>query len=134
MSERQYTIPKDVWDECICIIRGYDRLRDEYESVLQSTPPPPDGQPKPTCPGNPTEREAMKRAMMAMRLNAVDEAFTVIHPDYRQAIRDNIVKRKRYPDYAHRQTFVRWKTRMVRYLAISLLLLDPTPPSDEKKS
>ena len=123
MSEKKYTIPKAIWDECICIIRGYDRLKEQYDSLIQLSPPPPDGQPKARSPGDPTGREAIKLAQMSMRLNAVDEAFTVIPPEYRQAIRDKIVKRHDYPDYACYRTFCTWKARMLKYLAEKLLFI-----------
>ena len=126
MSEQQarvYTVPKDVWDECICIIRGHERLKAEYDLLIQLSPPPPDGQPKSRYPGDPTGREAIRLGMMAMRINAVDEAFTIIPLEYRQAIRDKIVKRREYPDYAHRATYCRWKARMIKYLAERLLFI-----------
>ena len=123
MNQRQYTIPKDIWDECICIIRGYDRLREEYENLVHTSPPPPDGQPRATYPGDPTCRIAGRMALMSIRLNAVDEAFSIVPVEYRQAIRDKIVRRTPYPDYVGRNTFSRWKSRMIKYLAERLLLI-----------
>lgn len=123
MAGRTYTIPEDVWRECISIIRDYDKTQALYESLLYESPSPLTGQPKAKSPSSPTERAGMNRALMAIRLNAVDEAFTIIPPEYKQAIRDNIVKRIDYPAYAHRSTYVRWKTRMIKYLAERLLLL-----------
>ena len=123
MAGRTYTIPEDVWRECVSIIREYDRAKEEYESLLHQSPPPMDSQPKARSTNSPTERVAIRRAQMSLRLCAVDEAFTVIPPEYRQAIWDNIVKRNDYPAYAHRSTYVRWKTRMIKYLAERLLLL-----------
>lgn len=123
MSQNHYSIPKDIWDECIYIIRGYDSLLMEYESQIQTSPSTPTGQPKARSPSSPTERAGINRALMAIKLNAVDEAFTIIPPEYSQAIRDNIVKRIQYPDYAGRRTFVRWKARMIKYLAEKLLLI-----------
>ena len=123
MAGRTYTIPENVWRECICIIRDYDRTQAEYESLLHQSPSPLTGEPKARSPSSPTERAGMNRALMAIRLNAVDEAFTIIPPEYSQAIRDNIVKRIQYPDYAGRRTFVRWKARMIKYLAEKLLLI-----------
>jgi len=123
MSEKQYTVPKDIWDECIRIIRGYDRLHEEYEGLLHSSPPPPDGQPRSRCPGKAVECEAIERALLSIKLNAVDEAFSIIPVEYRQDIRDKIVKRTPYPDYTGRNTFSRWKARMIKYLAERLLLM-----------
>ena len=123
MTGRTYTIPEDVWRECISIIRDYDRTQALYESLLHQSPSPLTGEPKARSPSSPTERAVIERALTAIKLNAVDEAFTVIPLEYRKAIRDNIVKRSDYPTYAHRSTYVRWKTRMIQYLAEKLLLI-----------
>ena len=123
MTGRTYSIPEHVWRECICIIRDYDKTQALYESLLYESPSPLTGQPKARSPSSPTERAGMNRALMAIRLNAVDEAFTIIPPEYSQAIRDKIVSRKDYPDYAGYRTFCRWKARMIKYLAEKLLLI-----------
>jgi hypothetical protein len=123
MTGRTYTIPEHVWRECICIIRDYDRARAEYESLQDLSPSPLTGQPKARSPSSPTERAAIKCALMSIRLNAVDEAFGRVPEEYRQAIRDNIVKRLEYPDYAHRNTYGYWKRKVVKHLAEKLLLM-----------
>ena len=123
MAGRTYTIPEHVWRECICIIRDYDRAKEEYESLLCESAAAPNGMPKAKSPSSPTERIAIRRAQMSIRLCAVEEAFTVIPTEYRQAIWDNIVNRSDYPIYTHRSTFVRWKRRMIKCLAERLLLI-----------
>jgi hypothetical protein len=120
---RVSAIPEEIWRECILIIRDYDRAREEYESLICGNQSALTGMPRANSPGNPTERAAVQRALMSMKLNAVDEAFGRVPEEYRQAIRDNIVKRTPYPDYAHRVTFVRWKAKIIRHLAEKLLLI-----------
>ena len=123
MAGRTYTIPESIWRECIHIIRDYDRARAEYDGLLDQAATSLSGMPKAEIPGSPTERAAIERALMAIRLNAVDEAFGRVPEDYRQAIRDNIVKRAEYPGYAHRNTFVYWKRKMIIHLAEKLLMM-----------
>ena len=123
MTGRTYSIPEHVWRECICIIRDYDRARAEYDSLLNDSPSLLTGMPKARSPSSSTERAAIKRALMSMRLCAVEEAFTIIPVEYRQAIWDKIAYGKDYPDYACYKTFCRWKARMLKYLAEKLLLI-----------
>lgn len=71
-SYKEYILPHNVYMQVLYIIRDYERLLEEKERILHSSPFD-DGQPKGTDTGNPTERKALKLAQISSKINAIDQ-------------------------------------------------------------
>ena len=116
-------LPRTVWNQCLCLVRDYNRLYEEYEAAIQDSPPPPDGQPKSGEPGDPTCREAVKRVQMSIRLRAVENALFCVPEEYREGVWNNIVKYERYPTDAEPRTYRRWKLRFLKRIAENMYFI-----------
>ncbi len=116
-------LPRTVWNQCLCLVRDYNRLYEEYECAIHDSPPPPDGQPKSGGTGDPTGREAIKRVQMSIRLRAVENALYIIPEEYREGVWDNITKHQQYPDDAADRTYKRWKARFIKKIAENMYFI-----------
>lgn len=116
-------LPRAVWKQCLYMVRDYERLSDEYENAIQDSPQPPDGQPKARSIANQTEREAIKRVQMSIKLRAIENALYCVPEEYRSGVWNNIVKFERYPDYAASKTYKRWKSRFIDELARNMYMI-----------
>jgi len=68
LSQTKYKLPDDLKMQCISIVRGYDRRKDEYhkkrEAIIYGSTKPSDGQPKGNMTGNPTYDKVIKLEMI----------------------------------------------------------------------
>lgn len=92
------------------------RIRYEYpeavrerEAILESSPPPPDGQPGGRKVTDPTGDKALRLATLAKFVNAVDNGIRTIPEEYRDGVLKHVAYGKRYPRTAARSTWERWE-------------------------
>lgn len=123
VKNNPYYLPQPVYRQVLWLIRDYDRMVEEYDNAIWDSPEPPDGQPRGSNIGNPTEREGAKRAALYERIHAIEQALLVIPESYRQAIWDNIQYYARYPEYYSRRTYSTWRCRFLYTVAEKLYLI-----------
>ena len=109
-------VPKTVHQECIWVVRDYERLCNlaergiesgrfgPYEIVLYAD----------DAEGLIPSR-IVENAMF--RVNCIHMALGSIPMEYRKGIMDNITKRTDYPFTASRNTWEMWKSRFIKDLA-----------------
>ena len=116
-----YLLPQPLYRMTLAFIRDHDRKRSAYEELATASPPPPDGQPRGSAKGSPTERSGMRRFELWIAISAVDDALGVIPPEYQKGVWENIVLYKRYPDDASPSTYKRWKQKFIHQVAHNML-------------
>ena len=92
------------------------KIRNEYlddvaerEAILESSPPPPDGQPGGRRVTDPTGDKALRLAVLSRFVNGVDGAIRQIPEEYRQGVWNHVLYGKRFPALATRSTWERWE-------------------------
>lgn len=109
--------------QIIYIIRDYDRLKVSQEDIILESPPPPDGMPRGSGPGDPTANKASKYAKERDKVRGIEKAMQSIPPEYLQPILDNIKESARFPDYANYKTWKTWKRILIRKVGENLEML-----------
>lgn len=115
-----YYLERTLYRATLAVIRDYDRLRAEYDSILSASPAPPDGMPRSTKISDPTGRDAVRRAEMSRKLRAVEDALSCVPEEYRRGVWESAAYYKRYPDDADRTTYWRYKARFIYNVAQNL--------------
>ena len=115
-----YILPSDLWHRTLYFIRGYDRMREEYDDrIEEGMSPGSDGVPggKTYRTGDPTGMKAIKLSVLGEQIRAIEKAKLVVPYEYMDSIWDNIMTRNPYPNDAHRNTYGYWKGRFVYEVA-----------------
>lgn len=112
-----YVLPRTLYHKTQWLIRDYERLKAEYETAGDISAVNYDGMPHGSEAGNPTLRNALKRAEIGSDLKAIDAALRRIPEEYRAGVFESIVYRKRYPDTAGINTWKRWRQRFIYFAA-----------------
>ena len=110
-------IPDTLCRQVVWLIKDYDRLKQEYDNAIWDSPDPPDGQPRGSNNGDPTSREAIKRAEIFKKLQAVERSILEIPECYREGVWNNMIYKIPYPNNADRTTYWRYKARFIRGVA-----------------
>lgn len=109
-------LPKHLYKQTLCLIRDYNRLKEDYEeAILESHTA--EGGVGGGAPGDPTGALALRIENMHDRLKAVEKAKKEIPEEYQAGVWQNIIYDARYPDDADRRTYGRWKARFVYHVA-----------------
>lgn len=116
-------IPHNLYMQIIYIIRDYDRLKASIDDKILESPPPPDGMPRGSGTGDPTANRARKLELLMEQIRGIENAIRCIPEEYRQPILDNIKNYTRFPDYADRKTWSRWKGALIRKVGENLNML-----------
>ena len=112
-----YLLPQPLYRMTLAFIRDYPRKLSEYNNICEESPAPPDGQPKGTLTGDPTERAGLRRAKLHDSIKAVDQALALLPEEYRKGVWNNIIHYKRYPDDADPRTYRRYKQMFIYHVA-----------------
>ena len=112
-----YLLPQPLYRMTLAFIRDHERKRSAYEELATESPPPPDGMPRGSATGNPTERFGMRRFELWLAISAVEDALLTIPEEYRDGVWQNIVYYKRYPDDASPSTYKRYKQKFIHQVA-----------------
>ena len=113
-----YKLPHNLYMRMLYLIRDYERIRAEREDILNASPAP-DGVSH-TGTGNPTELKAIKLAELGNSCGAVERAVSIVPPEYRKAVWNNICYQSPYPIDAGEATYKRWKCRLIYEVAKNL--------------
>jgi len=105
------------------IIRDYDRMKDEYQEILQLSPPALTGVPGSRELTDPTGDKAIRLAMISGEMHAVDQALKKIPREYRQGVKRNVMYGSWYPKDADARTYRRWKQRFMYWVAEKLKII-----------
>lgn len=101
----------------LAFIRDHNRKVKEYKKIVEESPPPPDGQPRGSGTGKPTERDGIRRAELREAIDAVQAALKQVPEEYRKGVWENIFLERRYPDDADPRTYRTYKQRFIYYVA-----------------
>ena len=121
-------LPREVYYRCLWTVRDADRLR-MMASVLESdcigeTDAKNDGIISSVTPAEDAiliSEESARRA--AYELGCIERAFGKIPEVYRKGLSDNITDKVPFPDFAHPNTWKRWKLVLMYELARELRLI-----------
>ena len=116
-NDINYLLPRDVYMATVWYIRGYRRLLEHYEEILEGSAPLSETTGK-SGPGDPTFRKAAKLAEISGRLEPINAALERIPEEYRDGVLRAIVDKERYPNTAGKATWKRWRQRFVYYVAL----------------
>ena len=116
-KNNEYLLPRTLYRLTLALIRDYERRDEEYNSIAEESPPPPDGQPKGTKSGNPTERNGIRCAEKSDAIKAIDDALGMIPEEYREGVWYSITQNRRYPDDADPRTYSRYKQKFIYLVA-----------------
>ena len=106
-----YKLPQSVYMRVLWKIRDYERLREEQMKILYASSPPPDGQPKSSALGNPTEQKALRRAYIDAELAAIDQASIVLQGEYSNRMTTGFDPLTAFQDYLYFCQEYRRKTK-----------------------
>lgn len=116
----KYALPPNVRSQLIYLIKDYERMKEEADAILSEYGINFEGMPKRSAQSDVVASKAERREYILSRLGAIESAFEKVPEVYRLPIYNNICRRERYPDYADKTTFWRWRSKMLYYLAKSL--------------
>lgn len=128
----KYILPPDVYKQTLETIRGYSRMKEALQDILDESSFPSDGMPKSTLSSDPVHAKAARRETMQRRVDAIEAAFAIIPAEYREGIWRNIgqydpktgyLKRAPFPIDADRSTYGRWKSKVVYMVAVRLKIV-----------
>lgn len=124
-KNNRYALPRTLYRRVVHLVKDYDRLKDDYHDLLNSTPPAlsETSSLKGSYISNPTERKALRLSLMGKDLEAVEQALILIPNEYRESIFDHIKYSTPYPDYAGISTYKRWKQLFLYHVAENLGLI-----------
>lgn len=112
-----YLLPHNLYMRVLYIIKDYDRLKDEYHAILDSSSAPPDGMPKGSGTSSPTEDKGIKLALISDELHAIEQALMTVPEEYRHGVKQNVLYGAWYPQGGTVRTYQRWKQRFVYHVA-----------------
>ena len=124
----RYCLPPDLRYSVLWTIRGYYRLKEQYERILESSPAPPDGQPAAHSPHSVVENKAGQLAELSLKINAIEHGWdgltgqpeTFIPEEYRRGIWQKIMTGSAFPTDAALNTYKLWKQRYTYNVAVLL--------------
>lgn len=113
IKNNPYYLPRDVYRLTLSFIRSYPQLKDKLDAVINESPAPPDGMPRGSSVGDPTEKRAERIEPLTGDIRIIERALELAPLDYQRPILDSIIYYKPYPQWADRTTFSRWKQRVI---------------------
>ena len=122
-KNNKYYLPKSVYHRTLWVIRDYERMKEEAESMLVCGGAQNDGMPKGS---NLTDRVAdvaVKRCDLIREIEAIDLSLLDIPEEYRDGVWYNIQYNKPYPIGADRSTYGRYKSKFINQVARGLKLI-----------
>ncbi len=116
----RYKLPADLWYRTLYFIRGYERMRAEYDERIDEgmsigSDSAPVGKTNRT--GDPTAAKAMKLSDLSEQVRAIERARLAIPYEYVEGIWNNIMNHDPYPRDADPRTYGTWKARFVYEVA-----------------
>ena len=119
-KNNKYYLPKSVYHRTLWVIRDYERMKEEAESLVEISGVNTDGMPRGNEASDQVSRMAIKRCDLLKDVNVIDMALELIPEEYRAGIWNNIQYNKSYPTYAGVRTFARYKAIFIHSVAKGL--------------
>ncbi len=137
-TPKDYALPPSLYMRVLSTVRDYPRMKESISDVLyggssaiyndEFAKKNKDGKieikraimPKAKHVGKVTENKALKIAQTSETIKAIDDALQKIPQEYRKYIFENIIYKKPYPYYAHRNTWSKWKGIFLYFVADEL--------------
>ena len=121
MNFADYYLPQATYKRVLWTIRDVYNKQLLRESILEASPPPPDGQPRGTGTSDTTASKAVKLAgIPTQEAVAIEAAKKEIPRRYIQGVWDHITKSTPYPPNASRKTYNRWQRVFIWHCAYQL--------------
>lgn len=129
--DNPYRLPHYIYMQVRYKLLAYDELRQQYEDILHSSPPPSDGMPRGAGAGDQTARRAERLEVISKDLEAIDQAAVRIRGDYSDRLDEVADPIKAYRSCAyfgehyhtagqtapHRNTWQLYRARFAYYVA-----------------
>lgn len=80
----EFKLERNLYMQMFYMIRGYQELKSRRVRILYGSPPPPDGMPRGSGRGTPTEKKAVLLAGIDTQLSAIDDAIFALGYKYRR--------------------------------------------------
>lgn len=96
-----YILPREVYYQCIWLIKDMERLQDLKRDVGRSS----------------------VGIAATKRLDAIDRALEELPDVYREPMIRNIINKEEFPETAHENTWRKWKQLFIYQLAVNLELV-----------
>lgn len=123
VKNNKWILPKNLYRQTLYAIRDYDRLKEEYEYIIQGRAIELDGLPHGSQMGDPTAETAAKIEKIHDRIKAIETAKKVIPEEYVKGVWQNILYDAPFPLDAGRATYSRYKSQFVFEAAKQLTLI-----------
>lgn len=111
-----YELPKEIYMQTLWFIRAYPQMKEEYTDLIEKAHVM-DGQPRGTDVGDPTGMMAVKRAELAKKIGAIEDALLDIPKEYSVPVLNNVIYKIPYKDYASRKTWATYRRRFIYFVA-----------------
>ena len=119
---RYSSLPHNLYMQVIYLIRDYDRMKAEYESIVDESPQPPDGMPRTPGVSDPTSAKAIRLEELGKRIHAVESGIEIVPNEYRKSLWKNIVYRIPYDTrYTSYRTYGYHKNKMIVTIARNMM-------------
>lgn len=111
-------LPHNVYMQVLYLIRDYDRMKAEYDSLVEESPSPPDGMPRGSVTSDPTGNKAVRLEELGRKIRAVEAGRDIVPEEYRKGIWNNIVYRLPYDTrYTSYRTYRYHRKKMLMTIA-----------------
>lgn len=118
---REISLPKEVYYRCLWVVRDSRRLVMLVDAHVKGEDAARSGDPGAEAPAVMVSDETARRA--AEELACIDRALRKVPEVYRKDLLDNIIDKKPFGDFAHPNTWKRWKLVFLYELARELRLI-----------
>lgn len=115
--DSKYKLPRNVYLRTLYLIRDYDRLKQQYQDILDESPSPPDGQPSGSELSDVTANKAIRLESISRELKAIEQAALRIPDEYRTGVLNNVKYRVPYPEMAGYATWARYRSKFIENVA-----------------
>lgn len=119
-KNNKYYLPKSVYHRTLWVIRDYERMKEEVESLVEISGVNTDGMPRGNEASDQVSRMVIKRCDLLKDVNVIDMALELIPEEYRVGVWNNIQYNKAYPTYAAVRTFAMYKAIFIHSVAKGL--------------
>lgn len=117
---KEFHLERTLYNRVLSTVRDYPRMIESINDILYGGSAINDGMPKSSGIGKPTEKKAILIEQIEFTVDAINKALKLIPIEYRQYIFDNVVHKIKYPDFADRMTWSRWRMRFLYFVAVNL--------------
>lgn len=119
-SRKRYGLPMHLYTQVIGVIRDYERMKVEYERMINQATNLSDDQLRENNPTDIINKEAIAFDELSKKLRAVEQARYGVPEEYRNGVWDNTLYGLRFPVDADRTTYWRHKKTFVQAVAENL--------------